>query len=290
MQALHRSCSESRRRKRRGGLGEAYFNSRWKGFAIRVVGKGVEKLPGKAVCCELSKPIFKTLNQLLASLRLSLETNQEPSQPILNERQEGIRDGTITISELGVVLKSLKKNFNEQQLKEIIKKVDKNGDGQIDFEEFLKMMSNRVGTRNRDYELKEAFNVFDQDGDGYITASELSTVMKTLGEQIDKETIDLMIEGVDRDGDGEIDFNGNRYFFGLGFHVPMVALGLFFGYIDVIIRYDLASIVDFCFSPRRFSDPSLPHRIQDDDGGGAAVTSIRTLYHRVLRRTWLAEF
>eukprot|EP00468_Gymnochlora_sp_CCMP2014_P008225 CAMPEP_0167762388 /NCGR_PEP_ID=MMETSP0110_2-20121227/12739_1 /TAXON_ID=629695 /ORGANISM="Gymnochlora sp., Strain CCMP2014" /LENGTH=157 /DNA_ID=CAMNT_0007649255 /DNA_START=21 /DNA_END=494 /DNA_ORIENTATION=- len=116
-------------------------------------------------------------------------------------------DGTITISELGVVLKSLKKNFNEKQLKEIIKKVDKNGDGQIDFEEFLKMMSNRVGTRNRDYELKEAFNVFDQDGDGYITASELSTVMKTLGEQIDKETIDLMIEGVDRDGDGEIDFN-----------------------------------------------------------------------------------
>mmetsp|Transcript_6859 Transcript_6859/g.9484 ORF Transcript_6859/g.9484 Transcript_6859/m.9484 type:complete len:160 (+) Transcript_6859:57-536(+) len=116
-------------------------------------------------------------------------------------------DGTITISELGVVLKSLKKNFNQKQLEEIIKKVDKNGDGQIDFEEFLKMMSNRVGTRNRDYELKEAFNVFDQDGDGYITASELSTVMKTLGEQIDKETVDLMIEGVDRDGDGEIDFN-----------------------------------------------------------------------------------
>ncbi len=116
-------------------------------------------------------------------------------------------DGTITISELGIVLKSLKKNFNEKQLKEIINKVDKNGDGQIDFEEFLKMMSDRVASRNRDFELKEAFNVFDQDSDGYITSVELSTVMRTLGEQIDKETIDLMIEGVDRDDDGEIDFN-----------------------------------------------------------------------------------
>jgi calmodulin len=80
------------------------------------------------------------------------------------------------------------------------------GDGQIDFEEFLKMMSNRVGTRNRDYELKEAFNVFDQDGDGYISVKELTTVMETLGEQIDKETIELMIEAVDNDGDNEIDF------------------------------------------------------------------------------------
>jgi len=42
-------------------------------------------------------------------------------------------DGTITISELGVVLKSLKKNFNEKQLKEIIKKVDKNGSTRIGF-------------------------------------------------------------------------------------------------------------------------------------------------------------
>ena len=33
--------------------------------------------------------------------------------------------------------------------------------------------------------------------------------MKAIGEDIDQGTIDLMIEGVDQDGDGEIDFNGD---------------------------------------------------------------------------------
>jgi calcium-binding protein CML len=44
------------------------------------------------------------------------------------------------------------------------------------------------------------------DNKGNITAKELEIVMKALGEHIDRETIDLMIESVDTDKNGFIDF------------------------------------------------------------------------------------
>lgn len=69
------------------------------------------------------------------------------------------------------------------------------GDGQIDFDEFLSMMKKHE-VREVD-ELKQAFDVFDKDGDGSISAKELEIVMKALGEPIDRQTIDLMIESVD---------------------------------------------------------------------------------------------
>lgn len=46
-------------------------------------------------------------------------------------------------------------------------------------------------------ELKQAFDVFDKDGDGTISAKELEIVMRALGEPVDRQTLDLMIESVD---------------------------------------------------------------------------------------------
>lgn len=113
--------------------------------------------------------------------------------------------GKVTTSELGLVLRSMNKNFNEDQLKKIVGRFDSNGDGQIDFDEFFAMMT-RYERKEVD-ELQAAFNVFDRDGDGTISAKELEMIMKALGENIDRETIDLMIESVDTDKNGFIDFN-----------------------------------------------------------------------------------
>jgi len=70
---------------------------------------------------------------------------------------------------------------------------------------FFALMTTRTKKDNVD-ELKAAFNVFDKDGDGTITAKEIEVVMKALGESVDRETIDLMIESVDTDKNGCIDF------------------------------------------------------------------------------------
>ena len=68
--------------------------------------------------------------------------------------------GSVTTAELGLVLKSMNKNYNDAELKRIVGKFDANGDGQIDFDEFLQMMT-RHDKKEVD-ELKQAFEVFDK--------------------------------------------------------------------------------------------------------------------------------
>jgi calmodulin len=61
-------------------------------------------------------------------------------------------------------------------------------------------------------EFKEAFQIFDKDGDGSITTKELGTVMRSLGQNPTEDELRKMIEEVDQDGSGTIDF---REFLGL---------------------------------------------------------------------------
>mmetsp|Transcript_12702 Transcript_12702/g.21549 ORF Transcript_12702/g.21549 Transcript_12702/m.21549 type:complete len:102 (-) Transcript_12702:214-519(-) len=56
-------------------------------------------------------------------------------------------------------------------------------------------------------DLKEAFNMFDVDGGGSISKEELKGVMKKLGSDPTDDEIQAMINSVDDNGDGEIDFD-----------------------------------------------------------------------------------
>ena len=55
-------------------------------------------------------------------------------------------------------------------------------------------------------ELKEAFSLFDKDGDGSITAKELGTVLRSLGQKPTEAELQDMINEVDADGNGTLDF------------------------------------------------------------------------------------
>ncbi|CAK9268471.1 unnamed protein product [Sphagnum jensenii] len=55
-------------------------------------------------------------------------------------------------------------------------------------------------------EFKEAFSLFDKDGDGSITTKELGTVMRSLGQNPTEAELQDMINEVDADGSGTIDF------------------------------------------------------------------------------------
>merc|ERR1711977_651632 len=95
-------------------------------------------------------------------------------------------------------------------LLQIMKDVDSDGSGVIDYTEFL------AATISRRQYIQEdvcwaAFRVFDLDGNGKITRDELAKVIadsatfeEALGMQ--REEIDRIIMEADADGDGEIDF------------------------------------------------------------------------------------
>ena len=55
-------------------------------------------------------------------------------------------------------------------------------------------------------EFREAFQAFDKDGNGSITTRELGTVMRSLGQNLSEAEIKEMIDIVDEDKNGTIDF------------------------------------------------------------------------------------
>ncbi|CAL9735244.1 calmodulin [Monosporozyma servazzii] len=55
-------------------------------------------------------------------------------------------------------------------------------------------------------EYREAFSLFDKDNSGSISASELATVMKSLGLSPNETEITDLMNEIDQDGNHEIDF------------------------------------------------------------------------------------
>jgi len=115
-------------------------------------------------------------------------------------------DGQVTASELGAVMESLGHCPTEEQLMDMVHEVDENGNGCIELDEFIKMMSRTVKESESEKELREAFKVFDKDKDGFISPSELRNVMYNLGEELSELEIFEMIEEADMDGDGRVNF------------------------------------------------------------------------------------
>ena len=98
-------------------------------------------------------------------------------------------DGTITTKELGTVMRSLGQNPTEAELQDMINEVDADGNGTIDFPEFLNLMARKMKDTDSEEEILEAFKVFDKDGNGFISAAELRHVMTNLGEKLTDEEV-----------------------------------------------------------------------------------------------------
>lgn len=115
---------------------------------------------------------------------------------------DGDGNGGISAEELGQVMQSLGQNPSNTELRDMIKSVDVDLSGCINFEEFKTLMVSTQGDRKS--RLRLAFSVFDEDNSGQITKNELHNVMSQFG--LTDEELSEMIKEVDRDGDGSIDF------------------------------------------------------------------------------------
>ncbi|XP_068830381.1 calmodulin-1-like [Capricornis sumatraensis] len=88
----------------------------------------------------------------------------------------------------------------------MINEVDADGNGTIDFPEFLTTMARKKKDTDSEEEIREAFRVFDKDGNGYISAAKLCHIMTNLGEKLTDEEIKETIREADIDGDGQVNY------------------------------------------------------------------------------------
>ncbi|XP_011024736.1 PREDICTED: calmodulin-like protein 3 [Populus euphratica] len=117
-------------------------------------------------------------------------------------------DGQITKKELSDSLRNLGIYIPDKDLIQMIEKIDVNGDGYVDIEEFGALYQTIMDERDEEEDMREAFNVFDQNGDGFITVEELKSVLSSLGLKQGRTLEDCkrMIKKVDVDGDGMVNF------------------------------------------------------------------------------------
>ncbi|KAF8393883.1 hypothetical protein HHK36_020081 [Tetracentron sinense] len=117
-------------------------------------------------------------------------------------------DERITKKELSDSLENLGIFIPDKELVQMIEKIDVNGDGCVDIEEFGELYEAIMEERDEEEDMREAFKVFDQNGDGFITVEELRTVLSSLGLKQGRTVEDCrrMIKKVDEDGDGMVNF------------------------------------------------------------------------------------
>ncbi|XP_052196105.1 probable calcium-binding protein CML23 [Diospyros lotus] len=117
-------------------------------------------------------------------------------------------DGKISAAEMTAVLGALGSGMSAEEVRGVMAEIDRDGDGFVDLREFADFHSKALecddGSANK--ELRDAFDVYDRDGNGLISATELHTVLKSLGEKCSLKDCRQMISSVDMDGDGCVNF------------------------------------------------------------------------------------
>lgn len=116
-------------------------------------------------------------------------------------------DGRITADEVSTLLSRESYSHlgaeQRQRTLDSFTRADADGDGQVDFEEFLTMMT----PEDPRAALRESFDAYDLDGDGFLTAEDFKRVAEEQGGELTTEQAEAMIQMADSNKDGKVSFD-----------------------------------------------------------------------------------
>jgi len=90
----------------------------------------------------------------------------------------------------------------------MVNEVDVDGNGTIEFAEFVILMTNKVKEMSKEEEILEAFNIIDKEKDSLISVKELKYFMRKVAHiKLSSEEAEAMIEFADSDEDGFVTYD-----------------------------------------------------------------------------------
>merc|ERR1712118_463334 len=115
--------------------------------------------------------------------------------------------GSIASGELKVAMKALGFEPKPGEIEKLIHSVDDDGDGEMDYDDFERMMEQKILNKDQKDDLMKAFSLFDDDKTGTISLQNLKRIAKELGETLSEDELKEVITESDKDGDGELNLD-----------------------------------------------------------------------------------
>ena len=116
------------------------------------------------------------------------------------------KDNKINTNEVGLTLRALGIYLDENDINEIIKKIDPNNFGKINFEDFKQIFIEKIQTNKTLDDLIKAFQFFDKEGNNKINFKQLKHGLKILGETLTEEEFNILKEEFDVDDEGNVNY------------------------------------------------------------------------------------
>ncbi|XP_069189373.1 troponin C-like [Procambarus clarkii] len=122
------------------------------------------------------------------------------------------KSGFVPTDKIVAILNTLDLKYTHEDVTKRIKMFDSPKMGKVNFDNFVSILSCYMVDDDDDdeamyEELKEAFRLYDREGNGYITTSTLKEILKELDNKLSNEDLDGIIEEIDEDGSGTVDFD-----------------------------------------------------------------------------------
>ena len=113
-------------------------------------------------------------------------------------------DGKISSADLGMLMRSLGRNFSNKEMKKITEKIDNHG-GLVELHEFLTLMAENVMQEDQSL-LVKAFKYFDKDNSGTIELAEIKHVLTCVSETLSKEEVQALERLIQVDVNGKFNY------------------------------------------------------------------------------------
>jgi calmodulin len=166
--------------------------------SLRVERQRVERQPRElqAASDAVKMKAYHTWLNMLSGFQL-----QEIKEAFKKFDRDG--NGYIDASELFTTLQMLGSSATHEQVLDMIRSVDVDGSGTVEFEEFLVIMARRIITTEGEMELEQALLLFKPDESGRVPCVEIRTMLGGYGEQpLEPDELEELLRLADPGGTG----------------------------------------------------------------------------------------